>query len=87
MNTNFELGEAYRDMGLYDDAIDEFEQALDDPDAAPEARYRIAVCKAEKGETDEAATTLDQLLQNGELSEDLRSAARDKLDELNGRRA
>jgi len=87
LNTNFELGAAYRDMGLYDDAIDEFKQALDNPDAAPEARYHIALCKAERGDTGEAADTLDQLLQNGELSEDLRSAAREKLDELDGPRA
>lgn len=87
LHTNFELGAAYRDMGMYDDAINEFQQALDDPDAAPEARYHIAVCKAEQGDTGEAVDTLGQLLQNGDLSEDLRSAARDKLDEIDGRRA
>ncbi len=87
VNTNFELGTAYRDMGLYDEAINEFKQAIDDPDAALEARYHIAVCKAEKGDTGEAADTLSRLLEKGDISEDLRSAARDKLDELDAPRA
>lgn len=82
MNTNLDLGVAYRDMGLVDEAIEEFRQALDDPDAAPEAKYQIALCKADKGQTGQAADELNQLLEDDVLPGDLQSEARDKLDEL-----
>ena len=87
LNSSLELGAAYRDMGMYDEAIKEFEDALDDPEAANEAKYHIAVCKAEKGATEEALDTLETLLERADLSGALRNAARSKIDELDTPRA
>jgi tetratricopeptide (TPR) repeat protein len=82
--TNLELGRSYLDMEMYDEAIREFQDAIANPDAAPAAKYYIAVCKAEKGQTEEAAEDLSRLLRYDQLSGDLREAAREKLDELEG---
>jgi len=87
VNTNIEVGEAYLDMGMYDEAIEEFREAADDPEVAPHARYRIAVCEAERGNPDEAADTLQSLLRATDISDELRTAARDKLDEIDAPRA
>jgi tetratricopeptide (TPR) repeat protein len=81
-NQLIDVGAAYRDMGLYDEAIEEFERALEDPEAAPQAKFHIAVCRAEMGETDDALSTLRELLDRGSLPGDLRSAVEDKLDEI-----
>ncbi len=81
-NTSIELGTAYREMGLYDEAIDELKQALDDPQAADAARYQIAVCEMEKGDTATATQRLQNLLQQPTLAHDLREAAERKLTEM-----
>ncbi|MFB6263042.1 MAG: tetratricopeptide repeat protein [Bradymonadaceae bacterium] len=86
METSIELGTAYRDMGLYDEAIDELKKVVDDPETGPEARYHIAVCQVEKGDTHEAASTLADLLRDEQLSDDLRAAARQKLQEIDSPR-
>jgi tetratricopeptide (TPR) repeat protein len=82
MNTNIEVGEAYRDMGMYNEAIEEFREAADDPEVAPHARYRIALCEAERGNSNQAADELQSLLSESSLPDDIRSAAKSKLDEL-----
>ncbi len=87
VNTNIEVGEAYLDMGMYDEAIEEFREAADDPEVAPHARYRIAICEAERGNPNEAADTLQSLLSISDISDTLRTAARDKLDEIDAPRA
>jgi len=84
-NQNLELGNSYLEMGLYDEAIEEFRQAVADPDAADQAKFYIAVCKAEQGETDEAADALERLIDRGDISEEVRSAARQKLDDIGPR--
>ncbi|MFW5965991.1 MAG: tetratricopeptide repeat protein [Persicimonas sp.] len=81
-NTAIELGTAYRDMGLYDEAIHEFEQALDDPAAAPAANFHIALCHIEQGKADEAASRLETVIDADKATERLREAAREKLEEL-----
>lgn len=81
-NQNLELGNSYREMGLYDEAIEEFRQAVADPEAADQAKFYIALCKAEQGETDEAADDLHRLLDRGDLPDDVRTAAEQKLDEI-----
>jgi tetratricopeptide (TPR) repeat protein len=81
-NTSIELGSAYRDMGLYDEAIDEFTQALDDPDAADAATFHIALCEFDQGNTDAAQQRLETLLNQAELAHGLRTAAQDKLQEM-----
>lgn len=81
-NTSIELGTAYRDMGLYNEAIEEFKHALDDPDAAPAATFHIALCEIEKGATDAATSRLQSLLDQDALTDRLRQAAREKLAEI-----
>ncbi|MBA2663359.1 MAG: tetratricopeptide repeat protein [Bradymonadaceae bacterium] len=82
-NSNLELGSSYRDMGLFEEAIEEFLQATDDPDAAPSARYNIALCELDLGQIDRARTTLKTLLQDqNTLTDDVRHAAQTKLQEL-----
>lgn len=87
VNTNIEVGEAYLDMGMYDEAIEEFREAADDPEVAPHARYRIAICEAERGNPNEAADTLQSLLRATDISDELRTAAEDKLNEIDTPRA
>jgi tetratricopeptide (TPR) repeat protein len=81
-NTSIELGTAYRDMGLYDEAIEEFSQALDDPQAADAAAFHIALCELDKGDRQAAQQRLQQLLAQAELAHGLRTAAKDKLQEM-----
>lgn len=85
-HSSLELGLSYFEMEMYDEAIREFQDAIKDPDAADAAKYHIAICKAEKGNVDEAAEDLSRLLRYDQLSGDLREAAREKLDDLEGTR-
>lgn len=73
-NTNLELGEAYMDMGLYDEAMEEFEHALDDPEAAKAAQFQIAICHQKKGDDEAALAELDALLAADAVSDRLRNA-------------
>ncbi len=83
-NSNLELGVSYRDIGLVKEAIEEFKQAIDDPEAAPVARYHIALCEADLGQRDNARATLNKLLADPgiSLNTELRHAATTKLAEL-----
>jgi tetratricopeptide (TPR) repeat protein len=73
-NTNLELGEAYMDMGLYDEAMEEFEHALNDPEAAKAAQFQIAICHQKKGDDEAALAELDELLAADAVSDRLRNA-------------
>ncbi len=83
-NSNLELGVSYRDIGLVKEALEEFKQAIDDPDAAPVARYHIALCEADLGQRAAARATLNQLLSDPgiSLNSELLQAANEKLAEL-----
>lgn len=81
-NTSLELGLAYRDLGLIDEAILEFDQAKEDPDAAHAARFHIALCELDRGAPDEAISQLEALLQEQDLPEPIRQAASQQLEEL-----
>ncbi len=85
-NSNLELGVSYRDIGLVAEALEEFKQAMDDPDAAPVARYHIALCEADLGQREAARATLNSLLADPgvTLSTELRHAAQVRLAELEG---
>ncbi len=75
VNTNFELGAAYMEMGLYDEAIEEFQQSLHDPDVAESASYNIALCEFKMGKAQQARQRLEQLLGNPSLTANVRSSA------------
>ncbi|NWF99856.1 MAG: tetratricopeptide repeat protein [Thermoanaerobaculaceae bacterium] len=63
-DTHFNLGIAYREMGLLDEAIGEFQLAVKSPEYAIEAGSLIAGCYAEKGLLDEAAAWYTKTLQD-----------------------
>lgn len=75
MNTNFELGAAYMDMGLFEEALEEFRQALDDPEIADSATYSISICELKLGRADIARQRLASLIQHPQTSPDVRQAA------------
>lgn len=56
--SHFNLGIAYKEMGLLDDAIGEFEQAMNDASRCLDCVTLIALCQVEKGDFKGAETTL-----------------------------
>ena len=52
--THYELGIAYKEMGLLDDALSEFQVAAQSPEFHREARSMLGLCHWERGETEEA---------------------------------
>jgi len=56
--SHFNLGIAYKEMGLLDDAIGEFEQAMSDASRCLDCVTLIALCQVEKGDCKGAETTL-----------------------------
>jgi tetratricopeptide (TPR) repeat protein len=52
--THYNLGIAYQEMGLYEDAIQEFELACGDPALAADARFLMGKCSAELEQWPEA---------------------------------
>lgn len=52
--THYNLGIAYQEMGLYEDAIQEFELACGDPALASDARFLMGKCSAELEQWPEA---------------------------------
>jgi pilus assembly protein FimV len=82
VNSNLELGASYRNMGRYEEAIEEFRQALDDPDAALTARYHIALCQLELGQQGEARTSLEDLLRESRITIEIRQIVESKLRQI-----
>jgi tetratricopeptide (TPR) repeat protein len=54
--THYDLGIAYKEMGLVEDAIREFEIAIQSSDIFREACTMLAICERERGETEIAVT-------------------------------
>ena len=81
-NSSLELGKTYKDMGLFSEAIEEFQHALEDPEASAAALYNIALCHLELGERADAQTQLDQLVQDESAPQLWRSRATEKLREM-----
>ncbi|TXD36522.1 tetratricopeptide repeat protein [Lujinxingia vulgaris] len=82
VNSNLELGVAYREMGLLNEALDEFRQAADDPDARDAAAFQIALCELELGHTDDARNTLTELQAREGLSADMQQAVKEQLEAM-----
>ena len=59
---HLELGIAYKEMGLLDDAISEFETAAQQPEMACTALTMIGQCMVEKGEIDNAIARFKEAL-------------------------
>ena len=60
--THYDLGIAYKEMGILDDAVSEFRIAAGSPDLFRDACSMIALCYREKGEIQEAAGWYRQAL-------------------------
>ena len=67
--TRYELGIGYKEMGLVEEAVAEFEVALASPKLATDASAMIALCLRERGRFAEAVEWYRRAL--GTLSEDL----------------
>ena len=60
--THYNLGIAYKDMGLFDDALREFEVGLRDPDLAQDSLSLMAMCFMEKKDFDSAVKVVKKAL-------------------------
>ena len=63
--SHFDLGQAFKEMGLFDEAINEFRQASKDPSKRVECLIMQCACLRERGEVDRAITMLQTLLKPG----------------------
>jgi tetratricopeptide (TPR) repeat protein len=84
VNTNFELGMAYMEMGNYAEALDEFRQAVDDPDVAYSASFNIANCEFRLGRRESARQRLERLLADSALPDRVRRQADRLMVKING---
>jgi tetratricopeptide (TPR) repeat protein len=78
-DTHFNLGIAYKEMGLLEEAIAEFQVASHDPVFFVEACSMIGVCANELGKHMEAAEWYQKALVAPDLSSDARTALRYEL--------
>ncbi|MGD8440707.1 MAG: tetratricopeptide repeat protein [Holophagae bacterium] len=78
-DTHFNLGIAYKEMGLLEQAIGEFQVAAHDPEFFVEACSMIGVCANEVGNHAEAAEWYQKALVAPDLSPDARAALRYEL--------
>jgi tetratricopeptide (TPR) repeat protein len=78
-DTHFNLGIAYKEMGLLEEAIGEFRVASHDPAFFVEACTMIGVCTTELGRFDESAEWYQKALVAPNLSADARTALRYEL--------
>lgn len=74
-NTNFELGVSYMDVGLFEDALEEFRLALDDHEVSIHALYNLAMCEVKLGRVQDASQHFRQLQQNPNAFDGARQAA------------
>lgn len=58
-DTHFDLGQAYKEMGLWDDAIGEFKIAAEHPDRAGTAELMVGMCHVGAERYSEAIETFD----------------------------
>jgi tetratricopeptide (TPR) repeat protein len=78
-DTHFNLGIAYKEMGLLDEAIAEFQVASHDLTFFVEACTMIGICLNEQGKHEEAAEWYQKALVAPDLSVDSRTALRYEL--------
>ncbi|MEI7818003.1 MAG: tetratricopeptide repeat protein, partial [Desulfuromonadales bacterium] len=68
--SHFDLGQAFKEMGLFDEAINEFRQASQDPSRRLECLIMQCVCLKERGEVEKSISMLLALLKPGLSVED-----------------
>ncbi|MCB9722932.1 MAG: tetratricopeptide repeat protein [Spirochaetaceae bacterium] len=69
-DTRYDLGIAYREMELFEDAIAEFRVCLDSPARRFDSLYLMGLCARDLGRFDDAVNHLEQALALPELPED-----------------
>jgi tetratricopeptide (TPR) repeat protein len=78
-DTHFNLGVAYREMGLLDEAIGEFQLALRSPEMFIDAASMIGSCYAEKGLPEQAAQWYERALEVPDLAMEAKMGLRYEL--------
>ncbi|MHB8058322.1 MAG: tetratricopeptide repeat protein [Desulfuromonadaceae bacterium] len=68
--SHFDLGQAFKEMGLYDEAINEFRQASQDTSRRIECLIMQCACLRERGDVEKAITMLLALLKPGLSAEE-----------------
>lgn len=68
--SHYDLGVAYKEMGLIDDAIAEFQKALRGPENRVRTYEAIGQCFIEKGQNQMASTVLERALGEKGMSDD-----------------
>ena len=74
-STHYDLGIAYREMGLLDDAVGEFETASKSPTKAADSWFLIGLVRMEQGRPDDALTALDRAVSAPTASQSQQAAA------------
>jgi tetratricopeptide (TPR) repeat protein len=72
----YELGVAYKDMGLYDEAIEEFHVALKGPACVVNVAHAVALCLKAQGKTKDAIGYLERALADPGCVGDVANAVR-----------
>jgi tetratricopeptide (TPR) repeat protein len=72
----YELGVAYKDMGLFDEAMEELQLALKGPACFVNASHAVALCLKAKGKTKEAIGYLEQAVGDAGCAGDLATMVR-----------
>jgi tetratricopeptide (TPR) repeat protein len=67
---HYNLGIAYQQVGRFDEAIEEIEKSLDNPERTTDCCLRLAVCYRGKNQMDEALRYLKKGLHDDDLSEE-----------------
>jgi tetratricopeptide (TPR) repeat protein len=80
--THYDLGIGYKEMGLIQEAIGEFEIALQAPELAREAGIMLAHCHRESGRPDEAAAIYRRAIESADGDADAVLALRYELAEV-----
>jgi len=63
--SHFDLGQAFKEMGLYDEAINEFGQASQEPSRRVKCLIMQCACLRERGEVEKAISMLQALIKTG----------------------
>ena len=72
----YELGVAYKDMGLFDEAMEELQIALKGPACFVNASHAVALCLRAKGKTKDAIECLEQAVSDAGCVGDLATMVR-----------
>jgi tetratricopeptide (TPR) repeat protein len=78
-DTHYDLGIAYKEMGLLDDAIQEFRVAMQSPSRRVECLHLVGLCALEAGQAQLAVENFTEQLEAPDLSDEHKLAGRFQL--------